>query len=197
LTRLIFVRHGETDWNAARRLQGQADIALSDEGKRQVVGLRPLVAQFEPTQVVVSDLLRTRETSMVLGYETPQLEPRLREADLGGWTNKYIDQLREEESENFTAWRAGSYTPPGAESWEQLLYRVSCAIDDMLQHDEHYLVVTHGGPIRAACLHLLGLHPRHTLPVSPASITVVDVHKRPRLGVFNLTGRPLSLDAPD
>jgi broad specificity phosphatase PhoE len=197
VTRLILVRHGETDWNAARRLQGQADIPLSVGGLRQVEALRELVAGFGPSHVVASDLHRTRETSTALGYATPRLDPRLREADLGEWTTRSIDQLRAEEPEAYAAWRAGDYTPPGAERWDDMLARVAEAVDELREAGGCQLVVTHGGPIRAACLHLLGLHPRHVLPVAPASVTVIEVNSRPRLGVYNLTARPLALDAPD
>ena len=197
MTRLIFVRHGETDWNAARRLQGQADIPLSAEGLRQAEALRELVARFGPDGTVASDLRRTRETSAALGYPSPQLDPRLREADLGEWTTRSIDQLRAEEPETYAAWRAGDFTPPGAEGWDDLLARVAAVVDELREAGGCQLVVTHGGPIRAACLHLLGLHPRHVLPVAPASVTVIEVNSRPRLGVYNLTARPLALDAPD
>lgn len=197
MTRLIFVRHGETDWNASRRLQGQADVALSSEGLRQVTALRPLVAGLAPEAAVASDLRRTLETSAALGYPAPRHDRRLREADLGAWTARSIDELRGEAGEQYSAWRAGSYTPPGAEGWEALLGRVAAALDELLAIGGSHLIVTHGGPIRAACMHLLDLHPRHVLPVAPASVTVIEVNHRPRLGVYNLTARPLELDSPD
>lgn len=197
MTRLILVRHGETEWNAARKLQGQADVRLSATGRCQAEALRPLVERLGVTAVVASDLLRTRETSAALGFAEPRLDPRLREADLGAWTTRSIEQLRAEDAAAFAAWRAGSYTPPDAERWEALLERVSAAMDELLTAGGTQLIVTHGGPIRAACLHLLGLHPRHVLPVAPASMTVIEINHRPRLAVYNLTARPLELDAPD
>ena len=60
--RLLLVRHGETEWNAARRLQGQADIALSDRGRDQARRLRPVIEALRPDRVVTSDLLRAAET---------------------------------------------------------------------------------------------------------------------------------------
>ncbi|NTU85922.1 MAG: histidine phosphatase family protein [Chloroflexales bacterium] len=197
MTRLIFVRHGETDWNAERRLQGQADVGLSACGLRQVAALRPLVAGLGAESAVASDLRRCRETSAALGFLAPRLDPRLREVDLGTWTARLIDELRAEDGEAYHAWRAGSHTPPGAEAWDALVGRVSAAVDALVSAGGSHLVVTHGGPIRAACLHLLGLHPRHVLPVAPASVTVIEVRQRPRLAVYNLTGRPLELEAPD
>lgn len=197
MTRLIFVRHGETAWNSERRLQGQADVGLSAAGLRQVMALRPLVQGLAPDAVVASDLRRTMETCVALGYEGPRLDQRLREADLGAWTARSIEQLRADEGEAYGAWRAGSYTPDGAESWETLLERVGGAVDGLVAAGGNQLIVTHGGPIRAACMHLLGLHPRHVLPVAPASVTVIEVNHRPRLAVYNLTARPLEIDTPD
>ncbi|NJM06882.1 histidine phosphatase family protein [Candidatus Gracilibacteria bacterium] len=197
MTRLIFVRHGETEWNALRKLQGQADIGLSPVGLRQVQMLQPLVTRFGVERVVASDLRRTRETSAALGFAEPIFDPRLREADLGRWTARHIDQLRAEQGAAYAGWRAGSYTPPEAESWEALLARVRSAIDDLLALGGVQLVVTHGGPIRAACRYLLDLHPHHVLPVAPASLTVIDVNDRPRLVVYNFTARPLEFDTPD
>lgn len=197
MTRLIFVRHGETAWNSERRLQGQADVGLSAAGLRQVMALRPLVQGLAPDAVVASDLRRTMETCVALGYEGPRLDQRLREADLGAWTARSIEQLRADEGEAYGAWRAGSYTPDGAESWETLLERVGGAVDGLVAAGGNQLIVTHGGPIRAACMHLLDLHPRHVLPVAPASVTVIEVNHRPRLAVYNLTARPLEIDTPD
>lgn len=197
MTRLIFVRHGETDWNAERRLQGQADMELSAGGLRQVAALRPIIMGLGAESAVSSDLRRTQATSIALGFSAPQIDPRLREADLGAWTARLIDELRAEDGEAYRSWRAGSYTPPGAESWDALLGRVSAVVDELVAAGGSRLVVTHGGPIRAACLHLLDLHPRHVLPVAPASVTVIEVRHRPRLAVYNLTGRPPEIEAPD
>jgi broad specificity phosphatase PhoE len=197
VTRLIFVRHGETDWNTARRLQGQADVGLSPTGRAQVEALRPLIAQLSVDGVTASDLRRTRESSAALGFVAPRLDRRLREADLGAWTARSIEELRIDEGEAYSAWRAGDYTPPGAEGWDAMVTRVCAALNELVAAGGNHLIVTHGGPIRAACLQLLGLHPRHVLPVAPASITVIELRRRPRLAIYNLTARPLELDAPD
>jgi glucosyl-3-phosphoglycerate phosphatase len=197
VTNLIFVRHGETEWNTIGRLQGQADIALSERGREQVVSIRPIIDQLSPTMVVASDLRRAHETASLLGYPDPHLERGLREADLGAWTSQLIAELRSEVPEQYRAWRAGTFNPPGAETWEQMRARVGHVLAQMQSSGETILIVTHGGPIRAACSLLVDLHPAEIMPVAPASITTFTITDRPRLVCFNLLHGRVALDSPD
>lgn len=183
---IILVRHGETDWNAEERLQGQADPGLSTQGRLQVEQMRPVIQRLKPSRVVCSDLLRTRETAAILSDATPELEPRLREADLGEWTGQYVPELMASVDGSYTAWRHGQYTPPGGESWDRLCQRVKAVLEELVRGGENTLVVTHGGPIRAACAQFLGLQPQHVLPVRSASITILEFKEHARLGVYNL-----------
>jgi broad specificity phosphatase PhoE len=185
-TTLILVRHGETTWNAEERLQGQADPELSPEGREQVAQIRHVVARLSPARVVCSDLQRTRETAAILGYANPEIDMRLREADLGQWTGQYVADLIATSNGDYLAWREGQFTPPGAESWPALCQRVQSALEAIVTLREIILVVTHGGPIRAACSRFLGLEPQHILPVRPASITIIEFKDKARLGVYNL-----------
>jgi broad specificity phosphatase PhoE len=185
-TTLILVRHGETIWNAAERLQGQADPELSEAGRAQVADIRHVVERMSPSVVVASDLQRTRETAAILGYESPRLDARLREADLGAWTGRYVSELCEPSDADYRAWRAGLFTPPGAEPWDALVGRVEASLKELVPLHQTVLVITHGGPIRAACARFLGLEPAAVLPVRPASITIIEVKERARLGVYNL-----------
>jgi probable phosphoglycerate mutase len=191
-TTLIFVRHGETNWNAEERLQGQADVGLSEAGYAQVARIKHVIERLSPTYVVASDLLRTRETASVLGYEHPILDVRLREANLGDWTGQYVSTLLAASAEDYMAWRHGRLTPPNGESWQQLCSRIAEVIGELASRHETILVVTHGGPIRAACFQCLNLSPQHVLPVRSASITTIEFKDCPRLGVYNL--RPDDLE---
>jgi glucosyl-3-phosphoglycerate phosphatase len=185
-TTFILVRHGETAWNAEERLQGQADPGLSDVGREQVAQIRHVVQRLNPSRIICSDLLRTRETAAILGYDTPVLDARLREADLGAWTGQYVADLIAQSSESYTAWRHGQFTPPGAESWPRMCQRVQSILESLSRCGEPILVVTHGGPIRAACAQFLGLEPQHVLPVRSASVTIIEFKEHARLGVYNL-----------
>lgn len=186
MTTLLLVRHGESEWNRTRRLQGQADAPLTTLGRRQVAGLRPVLAGFRCDHVVCSDLDRARESARLLGWDAPHLDARWREADLGEWTGRDSRELAAE-SDDYQRWRDGTHTPPGAESFDELRKRVADAIGDL--HDGRTtLAVTHGGTIRAVLDHLVGLAPDRILPAAPGSLTVLQLDPEPRLRTYNLTG---------
>lgn len=111
MTTLYLVRHGETDWNAARRIQGSTDIPLNETGRAQArAAAAALVEQFAGThpRVVSSDLSRARETAEIiadaLGAPAPALYPDLRERAYGvaeGMTDvEYIDRFGAWDREN-------------------------------------------------------------------------------------------------
>lgn len=203
MTLLLLVRHGETDWNTSRRLQGDRDVPLGERGRAQVGALAPVVAEFGPEHVVCSPLSRTRETAALLGHHDPALDDRWKEADLGRWTGRSSLELREHSPQEYAGWRAGTFTPPEAEPFAAMVDRVVDALEVALDKGGTVLVVTHGGPVRAACRRLVGLQPANLLPVSPASLTAVDVQGRlagqgsGRLRAYNVTGSRAAPDPPD
>jgi probable phosphoglycerate mutase len=81
--RLLLVRHGASEWNAVRRLQSQADLALSDLGREQARRLRPVTEALVPDQTISSDLVRAAETARLLGATDANLMPGLREIAVG------------------------------------------------------------------------------------------------------------------
>lgn len=162
-------------------------MPLSERGRRQARRLATLIGEFAPTAALTSDLGRARETAALLGHPDAIVEPVWREAELGAWTGQMVVDLMASDGDGYRAWREGRSTPPGGESWEALVARISEALAALSDRDGCHLVVTHGGPIRAACATLLGLEPTLIVPVSPASVTVIDLDRRPRLRAFNLT----------
>lgn len=207
---LLLVRHGETGWNAERRLQGQEQVPLSPRGHDQVRDLRPLVASLRAgapsTRVICSPLLRARESCAGLGLVPDLVDARWQEADLGDWTGRTREELVAVGDGGYAAWRAGRLTPPRAEPLELLRARVAQAVAGLVDGDgaevDTVVVVTHGGPIRAACDELVGLSAAHLVPVSPGSLTAFDLSgPLPRLQAYNLrpTVAPgqLADDPPD
>lgn len=201
--RLLLVRHGQSEWNAARRLQGQADVSLTDEGRRQADALRPAVRAIGPDRAIASDLKRVRETADRIGAADARLLPDLREIDVGDWTGRSIATVIEGDPETYKGWRAGTHAPPGGESWPDFVARVAGAIES--QHaagpEDTLLAVCHGGVIRALIQHLLGLSPARIIPVAPASLTVLQLDGAgdpgARLELFNYRPGNLDFDAPD
>lgn len=202
--RLFMVRHGETEWNSERRLQGQADAPLSDKGRAQATALAPLFANgFAPDVVVTSDLPRATATAAILGFPEARLDARFREINVGQWTARLIADIRAEDEAAYKGWRAGSFTPPEGETWAVFKGRVAEGVRTLAaEGHESALVVAHGGVIRAACEALIDLSPSKVVPVGPATVTIFDVEDGEdglvaRLEGFNLAPHAPDLGAPD
>lgn len=194
--RLLLVRHGETEWNAERRLQGQRDVPLSALGERQAVALGPLVEDHRPTVAVASTLARASRTLALLGHDGAPRDPRWMEADLGEWTGRTAAELQEA-GEPYADWRAGRFTPPGGESFSSLTARVVAATDDLARGGGIALVVTHGGPIRALVRHYIGISPEVMVPVDPGSLTIIDFAERPKLRAYSVLAAAARFSPPD
>lgn len=198
--RLLLVRHGQSEWNAGRVLQGQADVPLSALGREQAAALAPTVAALAPDRAVTSDLLRASATAAILGHPDARPEPALREIDVGVWQGRAIPDLIAEDRESYAGWRAGSYRPDGGEDWGSFVARVEHAIRGECGSlgAGTLLVVCHGGVIRAALDVFLSLSPQHVLPVAPASLTVLRLNgDAAKLELYNFRPGPPELGAPD
>lgn len=199
MKRLLLVRHGESEWNAARRLQGQADIDLSEKGRQQALALKATIAALNPDRVLTSDLKRARDTAALLGFASAQQTPALREISVGDWTARDIDEIIERDGESYRGWRAGTFVPPGGEAWSDFTTRTERAVRDALEGAERVLAVCHGGVVRALLQTLIGLGPAKILPVGPASLSILkfDSARDVRLELFNFRPDGPALDAPD
>lgn len=198
--RLILVRHGETVWNAERRLQGHADAPLSPRGIEQVQHTAKFFAGGRPPGLVVSsDLSRARHTAELLGFSGFVTDERLREMDLGDWTGRWIEDIEASDRGAYRDWRLGSYTPPRGERWGPFRERVSAALSEAIDRsDSDVVVVAHEGVVRAACDVLVGLTPSVLSPIAPAAITIFDIShlaqsRSARLVAFNITPWPNDL----
>lgn len=197
--RLVLVRHGQSEWNARRVLQGQADPALSALGRNQARALRPTIEALTPDHVITSDLMRARQTAELIGCDAVP-DPGLREIDVGSWTSVPISELQARPGLQYQAWREGRFTPEGGESWADFRTRVVAAVSQAMG-DGHrtLLVVCHGGVIRALLDAFLALQPAQIIPVGPASLCSLSLSPNTgnRLELFNWSPGPPDLAAPD
>lgn len=161
--RLLLVRHGESEWNAAGRLQGQADPPLSKLGRRQAAHVAARLVDEGVDAIVSSDLERAVETASALatgvGLEVLRRED-LREVDLGSWTGISRFEVERDNPELWRRWRIeGIEGWEGGEKYADAMVRVGGAISALAaQHlDRTVVAVSHGGSIRLATCHLLGL----------------------------------------
>ncbi|HTI35418.1 MAG TPA: histidine phosphatase family protein, partial [Miltoncostaea sp.] len=182
--RLILVRHGLSEWNAGGRVQGQADPPLAPEGREEARRLAPLVLAEGPEAVVSSDLARARETAELLGAGAVETDVRWRESAMGDWTGRAAAELLADPSGAFARWREGLERPPGGESFDDMRDRAGAAVCDLVARGLRcVVVVTHGGPVRAAVAELAGLAPWSLVPVPNACLTIVETDSR-RIGAF-------------
>ncbi|GAA3769887.1 histidine phosphatase family protein [Microbacterium kribbense] len=161
MTSLIFVRHGETDWNLTGRIQGSSDIPLNDTGRCQA---RAVAAELRdgldgPVTIVASDLSRARETAEIiaaeLGLDAPRLYPQLRERAYGEGEGK----TGAEAASLWGSWRTAQV--PGAESPDQLRRRALAGVHQVVRDARRatapaaasVIVVSHGGLIRELVRH--------------------------------------------
>lgn len=136
-----FLRHGETDWNAQRRCQGQADIPLNDFGKWQAQSACRLIKGLVFTSLFVSPLSRAQETAKILVQQYPvpiQTVPDLAEMNLGldegAIHGPWLD-----------AWRRGEYHPSKGERMQEFVSRCKRGLTKALNHPGPILIVAHGG----------------------------------------------------
>lgn len=147
MTELYLVRHGETDWNAARRIQGRTDIPLNDTGRVQARQAAELLARREWDGVYASPLSRAAETARIIaeriGVPEVALVDALVERDYGAAEGMDFDEIAERYPEGVHA--------PGQETREEVRARLVPAMLALAaQHPgERLVVVSHGGAIRA------------------------------------------------
>jgi broad specificity phosphatase PhoE len=175
--RLILLRHGESTWNAEGRMQGTADPPLSEAGRAQARTLAPLLAGLAPDAVVTSDLLRARDTAAELGLAA-RADPAWREASIGRWAGRLVDEVVAEDPEAHDGWLEGTAAPPGGEAFAETCARIAAAVGALVASGAaRALVITHGGPIRAACATVAGLPRSGLVAVPTASLTEIAVNR--------------------
>ncbi|QGU08026.1 Glucosyl-3-phosphoglycerate phosphatase [Corynebacterium occultum] len=164
--RLILLRHGQTEYNATRRMQGQLDTDLSDIGRAQAQRAAELLRSEGISRIISSDLTRAFDTATVvaeflgIGVSTDR---RLRETDLGQWQGRSHAEVDTELPGARALWRHdATWAPPGGESRVQVARRARPVIEELMSDfqqwdDSAVLVVAHGGTISALTSSLLGL----------------------------------------
>lgn len=162
MTTILLARHGESDWNRARRWQGHADRPLTDLGREQAQELADRLADIELDAVYSSDLVRARETAEIVagrhGLPVRQV-PALREVDVGSWSGLTRAEAEQRFPDAYRRWVAGGEGWDDGETYEQLSARTVDAVKVIAaEHPrERVLVVAHGGSIRAIHAAALGV----------------------------------------
>jgi glucosyl-3-phosphoglycerate phosphatase len=174
IRRLVMLRHGQTEYNAGSRMQGQLDTDLTDLGRAQAVAAAEILAKRQPLLIVSSDLRRAYDTAAALGERSGlpvAVDTRLRETHLGDWqglTHTEVDAIAPGAR---LAWRDDArWAPHGGESRIDVADRSLPVVADLVEDlgewgsgrdgvepDRPVVLVAHGGLIAALTAALLDI----------------------------------------
>jgi alpha-ribazole phosphatase len=199
MTRLLLVRHGLTDWNAAQRFQGQHDVPLNAVGQRQAAALSDRLAGEAIRAIFASDLQRALVTAQAIASRhtcSISFEPRLREVSFGAWEGLTYAEIAARHPAMLAAWEENilENAPPGGETLAQLAGRVQAVLDELLPAypDDSLLLVAHGGTLQVLICLVLGLPPEKywQFHLSPGSLSEIAIY--PQGGILNLLNEEFS-----
>lgn len=158
MTTFLLVRHGETDWNRESRFQGHADPPLNARGREQARALAETLAGEPIVAAYASPLRRALETAEIVAQRLAvpvETDEGLREVDVGEWQGLTRSEIEQRFPEAYASWI--DYGPgwESGETYEAMGARVVAALRRLAARhgDDTVLVVTHGGPVRAAEAH--------------------------------------------
>lgn len=171
--RLILLRHGQTEYNATRRMQGHLNTQLSDVGIAQAESAADFLSTLNIARIISSDLNRAYDTALIvgsrLGVEVKK-DPRLRETHLGEWQARSHNEVDTMYPGKRAIWRHDpTWAPPGGESRIDVANRARPVVEELMTEfsgwdDGTVLLVAHGGTISALTSNLLGLE-THQYPM--------------------------------
>lgn len=197
MTTYFCMRHGLTDWNREKKIQGQTDVDLTDEGRDMARRWGDSLVEDTFDCILTSGLKRAVETAEIINEKLGGLpvhaDPRLAEQDWGEWTGvtkgdlegQYAKQVRKQENKGF------EFCPPGGESRDEVLMR---ACDAFLEFSEEHLearvlVVTHSGVLKCLAYALSGMEylPREQCPIEPYRLHRIEIFENEiALGEINM-----------
>lgn len=159
---LVFLRHGETDWNAQGRFQGQTDIPMNNAGRDQSRAAARRWGHTEFEAAIVSPLGRAMETASIMFRDRQLayvLDPDLKETQGGQWEGLLYTEIAERWPDEHAAFRLPNIDagPVGGETPRESGTRTANAVLEALETADVMLVISHGNSLRAAA-HLLTGH---------------------------------------
>ncbi len=189
-TRFWLIRHALVEENARAMLYGVMDVALCETTLLEQAPMYRALAERlpHPARWVVTPLSRTQRTAAAIfaaGYPqaVPSVEPDLIEQSLGEWQGLPHADLPEKLANPAHAFwpLAGNEKPPGGESMVEVVARAGAALERLatVHAGEDVVIVSHGGTIRAAVAHALGVAPDNALHLSIQNLSLTRLERHP------------------
>jgi broad specificity phosphatase PhoE len=181
-TRLLLIRHGETEWNRDGRIQGHLDVVLSEQGRGQAGKLARRLAPEPLTAVYASTLARASETAAILAQPhglTVSTRADLREGCFGAWQGLTMAEVRQRFEANYAAVRQDPIhgRPEDGETCFEMAGRAYRVVEEVAAAHPGgtVAVVTHGGTLKTIISQVLGLDLRYRwrFTVDNCSLTIV------------------------
>lgn len=175
---LYFVRHGQTEWNAIRRMQGQWNSDLNDLGREQADRNGQFLASLDIEYLVASPLDRTRQTAEIINRHLQldiEYDDRIMEWDCGDWSGEMWDEVADKWPEEFAAWQADqfNYRGPNCENYPDMIARTRPFLEELERHEAlRIAIVSHGMIGRVMVGTLLGMSPEEMFSFGQKNDTV-------------------------
>lgn len=190
MTRIYFIRHGETDWNSAGRYQGWTNIPLNDSGREQA---RLLAERFQDVPldaIYTSPLDRAYDTAKAVAEKKDMKaipDEHFKEINFGQWEGGTVQELGDKYGREFLDFfkEPHKYPMPGEGSFQNAENRVLTGINTILQkhENENVMIVSHGGLLRIAIIALMGMDGsfyRKTW-LNNTSVSIIDFKKNSKI----------------
>lgn len=197
MKKIYLVRHGESEWNVLKKIQGQQDIPLTEKGIEQahLVGKRLINENIE--KIYSSDLNRAYTTAKIIGNKL-NLDvitmTEFREINFGVWEGISNDKMMEEHREDLILWRnePEKLKIEGAETLIELQLRAMNGINKVMDNDkiDNILIVSHSATLKTIILGLLNMNLANfkNLTINNVSLSIVEIREHNKvLKLFNDT----------
>lgn len=157
--KIYVIRHGETEWNTQKRMQGRLDSKITKKGIDDAISLSERLKDVDFERVISSPSERTMHTAQLVIGEKPimvETDERLMEIHLGDWQGKVEEEIQREHPEQFHAYwnEPSTYVSSGGESFFEVKERITTFFKELSEStlDGNVLIITHGVVIKALYL---------------------------------------------
>ena len=169
MTRIVLVRHGETEWNRVEHFRGRADVPLNETGLAQAKAMaRRVAAEWRPIAIYSSPLARAVKTAEAVAWHfglSVQIHPGLIDIDYGQWQGLTPGEAKERWPEVIDAWYNAPHTAriPGGETLDELRARAERTLNELAARHQGQTIVLVGHTVinRVILLAVLGLGNDH------------------------------------
>ena len=198
MKKIYLARHGESEWNILKKVQGQQDAPLSEKGIRQATLLGNRLINEKIDKIYSSDLIRAYKTAKIIGNIThvevvPMKE--LREINFGIWEGLTSDILEVKYIKEHKLWlkEPENLKIEGAESIVEVQKRAMESVNKIINDNnniDNVLIVSHGATLKTIILGLLGINISHfkNMSLKNVSLSVIEFRQHNRvLTLFNDT----------